>query len=87
MKTALFAAAVLGLVLAAPVNAAEMAACDDATMMKVNEAIKADTDPKMKDAVTMATEEMQKAEMSMKDHKMDDCSMHIGKAMESMMMK
>jgi len=87
MLRSLIAAAVLGLAFAVPASAAEMAACDEATMMKVNEAIKADTDPKMKKEVDMATEEMKMAEMAMKDNKMDDCSMHIGKAMDEMMMK
>ena len=87
MKTMLIAAAILGFAFASSASAAEMAMCDDATMMKVNDAIKMDTDPKMKDQVMMATEEMKKAEMAMKDNKMDDCSMHIGKAQEQLMTK
>ena len=87
MMKSMLAAAALTLALSAPAFADEMAKCDDATMMKVNEAIKADTKPEMKKEVDMATEEMKMAEMAMKDSKMDDCSMHIGKAMEQMMMK
>ena len=55
--------------------------------VKVDEAIKADTDPAMKNDVDMANKEMDMAKMAMKDGKMDDCSMHIGNAMKSMMMK
>jgi hypothetical protein len=87
MMKSLCAAAIFSLTLIVPGYAAEMAKCDEATMMKVNEAIKADTDPKMKKEVDMATEEMKMAEMAMKDSKMDDCSMHIDKAMDEMMMK
>ena len=86
MMKSLCAVAILGFALTAPA-AAEMAKCDEATMMKVNEAIKADTDAKMKKEVDMATEEMKMAEMAMKDGKMDDCSTHIDKAMDEMMMK
>lgn len=61
--------------------------CDDATMMMVMDTIKKDTDPKMADGVKMATKEMMMADKSMKDNKMDDCSMHIDMAKKAMMMK
>lgn len=63
------------------------ATCDEATMMMVMDAIKKDTDPKMANDVKMATDEMMMADKAMKDHKMDDCSMHIGMAKKAMMMK
>ena len=63
------------------------ATCDDATMMMVMDTIKKDVDPKMADGVKMATEEMMMADKAMKDHKMDDCSMHIDMAKKAMMMK
>ena len=87
MFKTLAAVAFLGLALAAPARADDMAKCDDATMKMVNDAIKADTDPKMKDDVMKATDAMMMADKSMKDHKMDDCSMHIGEAKKAMMMK
>jgi hypothetical protein len=80
-------AGLFALAFAVPAFADDMAKCDDATMMKVDDAIKADTDPAMKNDVDMATKEMDMAKMAMKDGKMDDCSMHIGNAMKSMMMK
>jgi ABC-type transporter MlaC component len=64
-----------------------MAKCDDATFAMINDAIKKDTDPKMAKDVMKANEEMKMAELSMKDHKMDDCSKHLGMAKMDMMMK
>jgi hypothetical protein len=87
MIKTLLAAAGFTAMFAFPAFAADMAKCDDATMMKVDDAIKADTDPKMKDMVDMAMKEMDMAKMAMQANKMDDCSMHISKAMEQMMMK
>jgi hypothetical protein len=87
MIKTLLAAAGIAATFALPALADDMPMCDDATMMKVDEAMKADTDPKMKDMVDMAMKEMDMAKMAMKDNKMDDCSMHISKAMEQMMMK
>jgi hypothetical protein len=83
----LLAAAVAAFALATPALADDMAKCDDATMKMVDDAIKADTDPKMKNDVDMATKEMDMAMAAMKDNKMDDCSMHIGEAKKHMMMK
>ncbi len=64
-----------------------MAKCDDATFSMINDAIKKDTDPKMAKDVMKANKEMHMAEMSMKSHKMDDCSKHLGMAKMDMMMK
>lgn len=87
MLRSLIAAGLLGLALTAPAYADEMAKCDDASMMKMDEAIKADTDPKMKEAAGMAMKELDMAKMAMKDGKMDDCSMHLTNAMKNMEMK
>jgi hypothetical protein len=63
------------------------AKCDEATMTMVMDAMKKDTDPKMAKDVEMAASEMKMAAASMKDKKMDDCSMHIDAAKKHMMMK
>ena len=82
------AAALLALSLAAPAYADDMmATCDDATMKMVSDAMTKDTDPKMKDDVMKAGEEMTMAMEAMKANKMDDCKMHVGMAMDHMMMK
>ncbi len=64
-----------------------MAKCDAATFTMMNDAIKKDTDPKMAKDVKMAMGEMHMAEMSMKGHKMADCSKHLGMAKHDMIMK
>ena len=64
-----------------------MAKCDDATFAMINDAMKKDTDPKMAKDVKMAMGEMHMAEMSMKNHKMTECSKHLGMAKHDMMMK
>ena len=81
------AVGLLAIAFAAPAYADDMAKCDDATIMKLADAIKADTDPKMKNDVDSATEEMKMAEAAMKDGKTDECSMHLTNAMKTMMMK
>lgn len=82
------AAALLALSLAAPAHADDMMAkCDDVTMKMVTDAMAKDTDPKMKDDVMKADEEMKMAMEAMKANKMDDCKMHVGMAMDHMMMK
>jgi hypothetical protein len=83
MKT-LLAAAAIALAFAVPASAAEMAKCDDASMMKMDEAMKADG--AMKEDVEMAMKEVDMAKMAMKDGKMDDCSMHLDAAMKQMKM-
>ena len=92
MLKSILAVAAVTFALATPVLASDMAkadmpTCDDATMKMMNDAIKADTDPKMKDGVDMANKAMAMAGDSMKAGKMDDCSMHMGEAKKAMMMK
>jgi hypothetical protein len=80
------AAVVLASVSAMPVFAAEtmmkMAKCDDASMMKMQSQIDGMTDPMMKEKKEMASKEMMMAHDSMKAKKMDDCAMHMDKAMK-----
>ena len=95
MKTTLFAAALLGLMLASTGFAAadqmkkmdSMTKCDEGTMTMMMDAIKKDTDPKMAKEVKMATDQMHMADMAMKKHKMTACAKHIGMAKKDMMMK
>jgi len=61
--------------------------CDDATMKMMMDSMAKDTDPKMADGVKMAGDEMKMAMDAMKANNMDDCSKHIGMAMDHMMMK
>ena len=82
MKMQFIAAAVLMALASVPAQAAEMAKCDEATMMKADEAIKATTD---KGKMEMAMKEMDMAKMAMKDNKAEDCSMHLTKVMEETM--
>ena len=89
IKTTL-AAALLALAFsAAPSFADDMmkTTCDDATMTMMHDAMTKDTDAKMANGVKMAGDEMKMAMDSMKANKMDDCSKHIGMAMDHMMMK
>ena len=88
IKTTL-AAALFALAFAAPAFADDMmkTTCDDATMKTMTDAMAKDTDPKMADGVKAAGDEMKMAMDSMKANKMDDCSKHIGMAMDKMMMK
>ena len=88
IKTTL-AAALLALAFTAPAFADDMmkTTCDDATMKMVTDAMAKDTDAKMANDVKMAGDEMKMAMDSMKASKMDDCSKHIGMAMDHMMMK
>ncbi|CAN5360814.1 hypothetical protein BH10PSE7_BH10PSE7_25450 [soil metagenome] len=64
-----------------------MAKCDDASMMKMQADMDAMTDASMKMQKDMAMKEMDMAKDSMKAGKMDDCSMHMDKAMKEMMKK
>ena len=63
------------------------AKCDDATMKMVHDAMTKDTDAKMANDVKMAGDEMKMADDSMKANKMDECTKHVGMAMDHMMMK
>ncbi len=80
-------AALAALVLAAPANAAMHMKCDDASMMKMQTAMEAMSDPAMKMNKDMAMKQMDMAKTAMKGKKMDDCSMHMGMADMSMTMK
>ncbi len=85
MIKSLFAAGILGLAMTAPANAMEMMKCDDASMMKMQTDMDAMTDPTMSANKTMAMKEMEMAKTAMTAGKMDECSMHMGKAMEGSM--
>ncbi|MDQ0318046.1 hypothetical protein QO002_000184 [Pararhizobium capsulatum DSM 1112] len=68
----------------APVFAAGMATCDEASMMKTEEMAKGMTDPMKKDQMMMATQEIDSAKMAMKAGNMDECSTHMDNAMKAM---
>ena len=89
MLKSIIAVALLGIAVTAPAYADDMMAakCDDATMKMVHEMMAKDTDPKMKDGVMKADEEMKMAMDSMKANKMDECTKHVGMAMDHMMIK
>ena len=89
MFKTLAATALLGLALAAPAHAATMmeVKCDDATMKMMTDAMAKDTDPKMKEGVMKAGEEMKMAMDMMKANKTEECMKHVGMAMDHMMMK
>lgn len=78
------ATALLMSALTLPAHAANtMMKCDDASMMKAQSDVDAVTGPKMKEKKEMASKEMMMAKESMKAKKMDDCKMHMDKAMKS----
>jgi hypothetical protein len=83
IKTLCAAAAVFAFASTAAYSAEEKMACDDATVMKMEEGAMAMKDPAQKDAMMMAMKEVEMAKASMKDGKMDDCSMHLGEAMKA----
>ncbi len=89
MLKTIIAAAAVACALAAPAFADDMmkTTCDDATMKMMSDAMAKDTDPKMANDVKMAGDEMKMAMDSMKANKMDECSKHVGMAMDHMMMK
>ena len=88
MLKSIAAVALLSVALAAPAYAVDMVAkCDDATMKMVTDAMAKDTDAKMAKEVKMAGDEMKMAGDAMKAKKMDECTKHIGMAMDHMMMK
>jgi hypothetical protein len=78
----LIAATVAGLFTITPAFADEMMKCDEANMMKMQKEIDADVDPGMKKQVEMANAEMKMAGDAMHSSKMDECAMHLNKAME-----
>ena len=79
----------MGLALASPALADDMmtAKCDEASMKMVHDAMVEDTAPKMANDVKMAGDEMKMADDAMKANKMDECTKHVGMAMDHMMMK
>ena len=62
-----------------------MAKCDDASMMQMQTGMDAMKDPAMKTQMETAMKEMDMAKTAMKGNKMDECNMHMGEAMKSMM--
>jgi predicted outer membrane protein len=87
IRTFFAAAAVLAFASTAAYSAEEKMACDDATVMKMEEAAMAMKDPAMKESMEMAMKEVETAKMAMKEGKTDDCSMHLGEAMKATMKK
>ena len=84
-KSALLAAG-LALAFSAPVYAMDsMMKCDNASMMKMKSDM--DATKGMKKEKKMAMEQMEMAKKSMMAKKMDDCKMHMDKAMMDMKMK
>ncbi|MEO6607815.1 MAG: hypothetical protein ABIN69_05040 [Aestuariivirga sp.] len=89
MLKTFFAATAITFTLSASAFADDMmtAKCDDTTMKMVSDAMAKDTDAKMANDVKMAGDEMKMAMDSMKANKMDECTKHVGMAMDHMMMK
>ena len=83
IKSLFAAAAVLAFASSAAFAAEEKMACDDASIMKMEEGAMAMKDPAQKDAMMMAMKAVEMAKTSMKDGKMDDCSMHLGESMKA----
>jgi hypothetical protein len=86
-KTLFAAAAFFAFASTATYAAEEKMACDDASIMKMEEAAMAMKDPAMKETMEMAMKEVEMAKMAMKENKTDDCSMHLGEAMKATMKK
>ena len=87
MIKSIISAAILAVSLTVPAYADDMAKCDDASMMAMHSEMDAMTDPAMKEHKEMAMKEMEMAQASMKDGKMDDCATHIDAAKKEMMAK
>jgi predicted outer membrane protein len=68
-------------------SAQDKMACDDATIMKMEEGAKAMTDPAMKESMEMAMKEVEMAKMAMKEGKTDDCMKNLENAMKATEMK
>lgn len=81
MFKTVFTVAVLAFGIAAPAFAADMVMCDDAHIMKAEDAAKKASGDKM----DMAMKDVDAAKMAMKDGKMDDCKMHLEKVMKDTM--
>jgi predicted outer membrane protein len=85
-KTLLTAAALLASVSFASADN-HAVACDDATIMKMEEGAKAMTDPAMKESMEMAMKEVETAKMAMKEGKTEDCVKSLENAMKATEMK
>lgn len=77
------AATFLVLFAATPALAADMLACNDDSMMKVEMMMKEKM--AMKADTAMAMKENDMAMMAKKEGKMDDCAMHLNMAQEELM--
>lgn len=87
MKKYMIAFVCLGFTYALPAEADDMMKCDDASMMKMQTEMDAMSDPAMKEHKDMAMKHMEMAKASMKEGKMDDCTMHMTEASKEMMKK
>ena len=87
MPKFIMSTAMIVFILSAPAYAVEHMKCDDASMMKMQTNMDAMNDPAMKANKDMAMKQMDMAKSSMKENKLDDCSMHMGMASMSMTMK
>jgi hypothetical protein len=85
MIRTIFAAALL-VGVAAPAFADEMMMCDDASIMKAEEAAKM-MDASHKNDMEMAMKEVDMAKASMKGGMKDDCMKHLDEAMKHTMMQ
>jgi hypothetical protein len=79
----LFTAAAFTACTASASFAMDKMACDEASVMKMEEGAMAMKEPAQKDAMMMAMKAVDMAKASMKDGKMDDCSMHLEEAMKA----
>jgi hypothetical protein len=87
MIKTLFTAVALVVCTASSSIAMDKMACDDASVTKMEEGAMAMKEPAQKDAMMMAMKAVEDAKTSMKDGKMDDCSMHLEEAMKAEMPK
>ena len=83
MNKFLITVVLVSLAFATPSFADEMAKCDADSLKKIEMELKAMTDPAMKDKMEMGMKELEMAMMSDKEKKMDDCAMHLDKAMKA----
>lgn len=86
MKYLLITAALASIAFSGAANA-QMATCDDATMMKVETELKGmkETTQAEKNNMMMGMEHLDKAKASMKGNMDKDCSMHLDAAMKAAM--
>ena len=81
LKTTLVMSALAAFAFITPAFAQDKMECSEANMMKMKSDTEMMTDAAKKE---MAMKEMAMAEDMMKQNKMDDCAMHMEKAMEEM---